>query len=256
MARPRAEVIGLPFVLSRRHGIISVDPHPTNGIRNHCHSVSSLSGAVAPAAHPHYAWCANASPLVVPGAPTSPPWPASRVGWRGPRSTPPLSARRAGVLTSRPTVSGEAPRNRWNDIGHSRPGNGGSTGGLMRNHAAHGGSPGRLLDRLSLRRVVLRITRSRSCPRGVVGDEPVPIAYPIDAWRLSRPPRGWAPGPGGRQRGASGREVRTATTTSWIAWLATAASASSEMSESWVASACRWRLLVDSVAMRSCFDCH
>src|SRR5215216_3251068 len=48
MARSRAEVIGLPFVLSRRHGIISVDPHPTHGIRNHCHGVLSLSGAVAP----------------------------------------------------------------------------------------------------------------------------------------------------------------------------------------------------------------
>ena len=128
--------------------------------------------------------------------------------------------------------------------------------GLVGIYAVHGGSPGRLLDRLSLRRVVLRITRSRSCPRGVVGDEPVPIAYPIDAWRLNRPPRGSAPGPGGRQRGASGREVRTATTTSWIALLATAASASSSRSEAWVAFACRWRLLVDSVAMRSCFDCH
>jgi hypothetical protein len=45
----------------------------------------------------------------------------------------------------------------------------------------NGGSPCRLLDHLSLRRVVLRITRSRSCPGGVVGDEPVPIAYSIDA---------------------------------------------------------------------------
>ena len=35
-------------MLSRRHGIISVDPHPTHGIRNHCHGVPSLSGAVAP----------------------------------------------------------------------------------------------------------------------------------------------------------------------------------------------------------------
>src|SRR5215213_2837660 len=48
MARSRAEVVGLPFVLSRRHGIISVDPHPTHGICNHCHGVPSLSGAVAP----------------------------------------------------------------------------------------------------------------------------------------------------------------------------------------------------------------
>src|SRR6187402_2956550 len=48
MARSRAEVIGLPFVLSRRYGIISVDSHPTHGIRNHCHGVPSLPGAVAP----------------------------------------------------------------------------------------------------------------------------------------------------------------------------------------------------------------
>ena len=110
----------------------------------------------------------------------------------------------------------------------SRPGNGGSTGGLVGN----------------------------SCRSRGLSHEPVPIAYPIDAWRLNRPPTGLAPGPGGRQRGASGREVRTATTTSWIALLATAAPASSSRSEAWVAFACRWRLLVDSVAMRSCFDCH
>ena len=142
-------------------------------------------------------------------------------------------------------------RSRWNDVrALSRP-----IGSKAQEIAVHGGSPGRLLDRLSLRRVVLRITRSRSCPRGVVGDEPVPIAYPIDAWRLNRPPRGLAQDQAAVS-GASGREVRTATTTSWIALLATAASASSSRSEAWVAFACRWRLLVDSVAMWSCFDCH
>ena len=154
-------------------------------------------------------------------------------------------------------VGGSAPATAGDDVlALSRPGNEGSTGGLVGNSRRSRRPSGRLLDRLSLRRVVLRITRSRSCLRGVVGDEPVPIAYPIDAWRLNRPQTGLAPGPGGCQRGASGREVRTATTTSWIALLATAASASSSRSEAWVAFACRWRLLVDSVAMRSCFDCH
>ena len=65
-------------------------------------------------------------------------------------------------------------RSRWNDVrALSRPGNGSSMGGLVGNLCRYGGSPGRLLDCLSLRRVVLRITGSRSCPRGVIGDEPV-----------------------------------------------------------------------------------
>jgi hypothetical protein len=76
-------------------------------------------------------------------------------------------------------------RSRWKDVrALSRPGNGGSTGAWWEIYAVHGALHA-VLDCLSLRRVVLRIMRSRSCPRGVVGDEPVPIAYPIDAWRLN-----------------------------------------------------------------------
>src|SRR5215212_7298071 len=115
MARSRAEVIGLPFVLSRRHGIISVDTHPTHGIRHHCHSVPSLSGAVAP--------CRTSSLRMVRKRK-----PARGVG----SSYISTLAGRAGVLTSRPTVSGA--RNRWDDVrALSRPGNGGSTGGVVGN---------------------------------------------------------------------------------------------------------------------------
>ena len=108
--------------------------------------VFSLSGAVAP--------CRTSSLRVV----------RKRKPARG---TPPPSAGRAGVVA----------RSRWNDVrALSRPGNGEAARAACRKiMPVHGGSPGPLLDRLSLRRVVLRMTRSRSCPRDVVGDEPVPI---------------------------------------------------------------------------------